>query len=727
MSMHIFFLCTSGLNAGLTTVSLGLARCLDRQGVRVAFCKPISQHPIDSTHQDSSIEFAEKLFGIRPPEPISIDDAEEYLRRDGMDDLMERVVDMVESLEGRADVVVAEGLLPEAAQSFKARLNRAVAWTLGADVIILGRHHVGEYSPFEKSIDVSATTYGSHGDYSNVAACIANRVNFDGIARNGLSEGLPVLTETAALTGINELEITERAEAEAGFIREKCLLLQKHNIAFLGCIPDNPSLRSVRMIDIASELNAEVIHGGDLKKRRVVSIALAARNLPNVLTSINPGVLIVTPADRHDIILAVALAAINKVALSGLILTGSMDLDERTINLCKSGFETSGLPVLRVRTDSFKTASKLATVSPEVPIDDFLRLERVVDFVARNLSSDWFRDRVSQHIRTRMSPAAFRHMVTKMARGNPRTIVLPEGEEPRTIEAAVACEVRGIAHCILLGNPEKVNRIAKAAGLKLPNSLTIIHPDKVRKDYIEPLLQRRGHKGLSPEGALEALEDSVMLGTMMLELGEVDGLVSGAVHSSANTIRPALQIIKTNPSAKIVSSVFFMCLPDQVLVYGDCAVNPDPNASELADIAIQSADTAKKFDIEPIVALISYSTGSSGSGADVEKVVEAAKIVKERRPDLLVDGPLQYDSASTPDVAAKKAPDSLVAGRATVFVFPDLNTGNTTYKAVQRSANLISIGPVLQGLRKPVNDLSRGALVDDIIYTIAVTAIQAAE
>jgi len=237
----------------------------------------------------------------------------------------------------------------------------------------------------------------------------------------------------------------------------------------------------------------------------------------------------------------------------------------------------------------------------------------------------------------------------------------------------------------------------------------------------------RKHKNLTEEQASEALEDTVMLGTVMLALDEVDGLVSGAVHSSANTVRPALQIIKTAPGAKVVSSVFFMCLPEQVLVYGDCAINPDPDADALADIAVQSAKSAENFGIPPRVALISYSTGESGSGAGVDKVRAATAKAKELRPDLLIDGPLQYDAASVADVAAKKAPDSKVAGRATVFVFPDLNTGNTTYKAVQRSANVISIGPMLQGLRKPVNDLSRGALVEDIVYTIAITAVQAAE
>ncbi|WP_441351522.1 phosphate acetyltransferase [Thiolapillus sp.] len=252
-------------------------------------------------------------------------------------------------------------------------------------------------------------------------------------------------------------------------------------------------------------------------------------------------------------------------------------------------------------------------------------------------------------------------------------------------------------------------------------------PDSIRDRYISPMVALRRHKGLTSQMAEAQLEDNVVLGTMMLAADEVDGLVSGAVHTTANTVRPALQLIKTAPGARLVSSVFFMCLPDQVVVYGDCAINPDPDAEALADIAIQSADSASLFGIEPRVAMLSYSTGDSGKGADVEKVREATRLVREQRPDILVDGPLQYDAAANRDVAKTKAPHSKVAGRATVFVFPDLNTGNTTYKAVQRSAGVISIGPMLQGLKKPVNDLSRGALVDDIVYTIAITALQATQ
>ncbi|MBF2947328.1 phosphate acetyltransferase, partial [Pseudomonas aeruginosa] len=293
------------------------------------------------------------------------------------------------------------------------------------------------------------------------------------------------------------------------------------------------------------------------------------------------------------------------------------------------------------------------------------------------------------------------------------------------VQAAAICQARGIARCVLLAKPDEVQAVAQAQGIVLPEGLEIIDPDLVRQRYVEPMVELRKGKGLNAPMAEQQLEDSVVLATMMLALDEVDGLVSGAIHTTASTIRPALQLIKTAPGYNLVSSVFFMLLPDQVLVYGDCAVNPDPSASDLAEIAVQSAASAQAFGIPARVAMISYSTGDSGSGVDVDKVREATRLAREQRPDLLIDGPLQYDAAAIASVGRQKAPNSPVAGQATVFIFPDLNTGNTTYKAVQRSADCVSVGPMLQGLRKPVNDLSRGALVEDIVYTIALTAIQA--
>lgn len=412
--------------------------------------------------------------------------------------------------------------------------------------------------------------------------------------------------------------------------------------------------------------------------------------------------MLVTPADRNDNIIAVAMAALSRVPLAGLILTGDSPVDKRVIEFCRPAFNT-GLPLFSVTSNTYETATKLYQLSPEVPIDDLERMQKAMDHVAQYIDVDWLISRSKTELEFRMSLAAFLHLLTEKARLARKRIVLPEGAEPRTVQAAVICAQRGIARCVLLGDPKEIETVAKSQDLKLPAEIEIIDPAAVRAKYIQPLFERRKEKGLSRGMAASQLEDNVVLGTMMLAEGEVDGLVSGAIHSTANTIRPALQIIKTRPDAKVVSSVFFMCLPEQVLVYGDCAVIPDPDAEILADIAIQSADSAATFEIPPRVAMISYSTGESGFGADVDKVRIATQLAKSRRPDLLIDGPLQYDAAVIPDVAKAKAPDSPVAGRATVIIFPDLNTGNTTCKAVQRSADVIGVGPMLQGLKRPVH------------------------
>lgn len=326
-----------------------------------------------------------------------------------------------------------------------------------------------------------------------------------------------------------------------------------------------------------------------------------------------------------------------------------------------------------------------------------------------------------------MSPAAFRNKLTELARAANKKIALPEGDEPRTVCAAAKVAEQKIAVPVLFGNKDKILAVAKEQGVVLGENVEFVDPDEVRQNYVERLVELRKSKGMTPELAMSMLMDNVALATMMIERNELDGLVSGAVHTTANTIRPPLQIIKTAPNAKLVSAIFFMLMPEQVYVYGDCALNIDPDAEQLSEIAIQSADTAKAFGIDPKVAMVTYSTMNSGKGADVDLMRNATELVRQKRPDIAIDGPLQYDAAVMPDVAAQKAPNSPVAGKATVFIFPSLSTGNTVYKAVQRSANLVSIGPMLQGMRKPVNDLSRGALVDDIIYTIAVTAIQAGQ
>ncbi len=688
---HILYLVPSGNSVGLTSVALGLVRALDSRGIRVSFYKPIGQATGHDAGPERSTHFVRRTSSLTPAPPIPLEEAERLIALGRRDQLLERILRGVKDSNGSADVMIVEGLIDTQESLGEGELNRDLVRTLSAEVIVVGGLSEGGLAELEARIDFTASRYGGFGP-GRVVASIVNRVpNVEPMTLETLKAGL-----------------AERRP--------------EYNL--IGAIPENPDLLACRTIDIAEHLGAEVLHPGEIQQRRVRRIALLASTVPHLLDSLTAGSILVTPGDRIDVLLLVALAAANKIPISGLILTGGHEIPQPILELCRPALET-GLPLLRVTGKSWDTATALGKMSTEIPIDDLDRAQRGMEHVAQHLDVDWIARHLQVPLEARLSPAAFCFRLTEWARALDKRIVLPEGTEPRTLRAAALCTERGIARCVLLGPPEEARRVAAAHGIELPLGLEILDPEAIRAHYVAPLVELRKHKGLTARDAAELLEDNVWLGTLMLAQGEVDGLVSGAVHSTANTIRPALQVIKTSPDAKVVSSVFFMCLPDQVVVYGDCAVIPDPDAETLADIALQSADSAARFGITPRVAMISYSTGESGTGTDVEKVRQATRLARAARPDLLLDGPLQYDAAAIPDVATTKAPGSAVAGRTTVFVFPDLNTGNTTYKAVQRSAHVISIGPMLQGLRRPVNDLSRGALVEDIVYTIAITAIQA--
>jgi phosphate acetyltransferase len=515
--------------------------------------------------------------------------------------------------------------------------------------------------------------------------------------------------------------VAARALAAAGSFE---LGAELRPVPILGSIPTLPGLSAPRVIDVATQLGFEIFNRGDIETARVEKVLVGASNCGKLLGRLRPGTLVVTSFDRSDAIVAAALIAQRGMPLAGFVLTnGGKPMADVTAIL--SAPPLNRLPVLLTNDDTYTTATRLSGMSKHISADDLDRMERVIAFMADRLDVAPLVRRVDLPADVLMPPPIFRHRLVAAARAFPQRIVLPEGDEPRTLQAAAICAEKGIARCVLLGSPEKIRAVADAHGVELTPDVEIIDPDAIRQKYVLPMVEIRKHKGMTPLQAEIGLEDTVTLGTVMLAVGDVDGLVSGAVHTTASTVRPALQLIRTAPGASIVSSVFFMLLPDQVLVYGDCAINPDPNAEELAEIAIQSADSARAFGIEPRVAMISYSTGASGTGEDVDKVRKATGLVRARRPHLVVDGPIQYDAATVESVGLQKAPGSPLAGHANVFVFPDLNTGNTTYKAVQRSANVVSVGPMLQGLRKPVNDLSRGAQVDDIVYTIALTAIQA--
>lgn len=689
--MQTFLIAPIGFDAGLTSVSLGLIRALEQDGLRIGFVKPIAQDTKGEPERSS--HFARELCHLATPEPISMDRAEHLLSRGLLDQLMEEVVHLYQSVARDVDVVIVEGLVQDQQHVFTTYINHKIARTLQAEVILVGAANVLPSHELAEQLDISIQAFG--GQTRQVAGYILNR-----------------------------LPIGQSVQQLAAEISESSRLINSQRIACLGGIPFDSELLAPRTLDVANYLKAKLLHSGQMTRRRVRSISVMARSVPHIVNLLKPGALIVTPGDREDIILATAMATMNGVPLAGLLLTCGEEPHPNISRLCDKAFN-SGLPVLSIDTNTLDTTNLISAMSRQVPADDRERMERVVAHVAEQLETGALRRRIGEAREKRLSPPAFRYQLMERARRANMRIVLPEGNEPRTVRAAAICQEKGIANCVLIGDPREIRQLAEAEGIELPAGIEIVDPLEARSRYVLPMVDLRKNKGLNAPMAEQQLEDNVVLGTMMLALNEVDGLVSGAVHTTANTIRPALQLIKTAPGAKLVSSVFFMLMPDQVYVYGDCAVNPDPTAEELADIAIQSADSAAAFGIVPRVAMISYSTGSSGSGDDVEKVREATRIAREKRPDLMIDGPMQYDAASVESVGRQKAPDSPVAGRATVFVFPDLNTGNTTYKAVQRSANVVSVGPMLQGLKKPVNDLSRGALVDDIVYTIALTAIQA--
>lgn len=691
--MHTLFVAPSNHATGLNSISLGLVRALEESGLKVGFFKPIAQPFPNDSGAERSCLLAKSVLDIDCPDPISLSVAESQLAEGNVDLLLEEVINRYQQAAAGHDVVVVEGMVQTRTNNYSSRLNAQLAKSLDAKVILVAAQDEEEPEQLAEQIEIQIQHFSSFGD-TKVLGLILNKV---------------------------------REEQQENYA-DRLLAALPHagkNLQLLGCIPFAQELNALRTSDVAKLLDAEVLSAGDGDHRRVQNIVLCGRTVPNTVHLFQPGTLVVTSGDRDDVVMAVSLSTLNGTKLAGLLLTGNFEPAEPILELCRAALD-SGLPLFKVSTGSYDTATRLFSLNRETMADDLERASNVTDFVAHHLNLTALVERIrGPRDEARMSPAAFRYQLVKRAKEANKRIVLPEGDEPRTVRAASICVERGIARCVLLAKPEAVAAVALEQGITLPAGLEILDPEAIAERYVEPMCELRKSKGLTPEQAREQLQDTVVLGTMMLALNEVDGLVSGAVHTTASTIRPALQLIKTAPGYSLVSSVFFMLLPEQVLVYGDCAVNPNPNATELAEIALQSAESASALGVTPRVAMISYSTGSSGAGVEVEKVIEATRIAQERRPDLLIDGPLQYDAASVASVGKQKAPDSKVAGQATVFVFPDLNTGNTTYKAVQRSTHCLSVGPMLQGLAKPVNDLSRGALVDDIVFTVALTALQA--
>ncbi len=578
-------------------------------------------------------------------------------------------------------------------------------------------------------------------DYTDVAT----PSELDTNARIAANLGAPIVlsvkaknrtpTEVAQVVELCLVEIAGQHAHTAAVVANRCEPAQMAAVAEAlknitpksYVLPEEPLLDAPAVGDLAQAVEGAVISGDqELLKREVLGVLVAGMTAEHVLERLTDGVAVITPGDRSDVVLAVvsAHAAEGFPSLSCIILNGGLELHPSIAKLV-SGLGQR-LPIIATTHGTFETASRVAATRGRVTASSERKIDTAIELMDTHVDTADLLAQLAIPIPTVVTPQMFTYQLLDRARADRKRIVLPEGEDDRILKAAGRLIQRNVAELTILGDEPQIRARSAELGVDL-SAAKVLNPrtSELCDRFAEQYAELRKHKGVTVEQARETIHDVSYFGTMLVHNDMVDGMVSGAMHTTAHTVRPAFEIIKTQPGITTVSSIFLMCLADRVLAYGDCAIVPDPTSEQLADIAISSARTAAQFNIEPRVAMLSYSTGTSGTGADVDKVRAATELVRERQPDLLVDGPIQYDAAVDPTTAASKMPDSKVAGRATVLIFPDLNTGNNTYKAVQRSAGAIAIGPVLQGLKKPVNDLSRGALIEDIVNTVAITAIQA--
>ncbi|KUO16631.1 phosphate acetyltransferase [Streptomyces dysideae] len=672
---------------GRQVVELGVMELLTRQVDRVGVFRPLVHEGPDRLFE---LLRARYRLAQDPTTVYGMDyqEASVLQAEQGVDELVSTLVDRFHLVARDYDVVLVLGTdYADTQFPDELSLNARLANEFGASVIpvVGGRKQTAE--------SVLAETRNAYRAYDGLGCDV-----------------LAMVTNRVARADRNE--IAQRLESR---LPVPCYVL-----------PDEPALSAPTVSQITHALGAKVLLGDDSGLARdALDFVFGGAMLPNFLNALTPGCMVVTPGDRADLVVgALAAHSAGTPPIAGVLLTLNEQPGDDVLTLAAR--LAPGTPVLSVPGLSFPTAEQLFSMEGKLNAATPRKAETALGLFERYADTGDLLKRVSAPSSDRLTPMMFEHKLLEQARSDLRRVVLPEGTEARVLHAAEVLLRRGVCDLTLLGPVDQIRKKAADLGIDLGDS-QLIDPatSELRDAFAEKYAQFRAHKGVTVELAYDVVSDANYFGTLMVQEGLADGMVSGSVHSTAATIRPAFEIIKTKADADIVSSVFFMCLADKVLVYGDCAVNPDPNAEQLADIAIQSAATAEQFGVEPRIAMLSYSTGTSGTGADVDKVREATELVRQRRPDLKIEGPIQYDAAVEPSVAATKLPGSEVAGQASVLIFPDLNTGNNTYKAVQRSAGAIAVGPVLQGLRKPVNDLSRGALVQDIVNTVAITAIQA--
>ena len=692
---NVLYISASETKSGKSALVLGIMQVLLQNIGKVAIFRPIINTPPDKG-RDHDIDLILKHFELNIPYEdtyaLTFDEARELINSGQQSTLLDSILRKYKYLEENYDFVLCEGtdyMAKDAAFEFD--LNADIAANINAPIILVVN---GAGKSAKEIIASTQTTLDSLVEKGlDIVTCLVNRVELSEIDEQFVAQSLHCNCTNPLVTYV---------------------------------LPEEPILGKPTVADVAKWLDAKVLYGKASLDNLIDDYVIAAMQVENFLNYITHGSFIITPGDRSDLLLAAISSRFSNAYpdISGIVLTGGFEPNAAVKRLLE-GWPGNSVPILAVQEHTFKTIQTISSLYGKIEAYDTRKIHTALRHFDNCVDVREITKRVVNIHSEKITPKMFEFNLLERAKHNKMLIVLPEGEEERVLHAADVLSRRGVADLVLLGNADLVASKIRALGLNL--DATIIQPELSPKfdEYVAAYHEARKHKGISIEQARDTMADTTYFGTMMVQKGEADGMVSGAVHTTAHTIRPALEFVKTKPGFSIISSVFLMCLKDRVLVFGDCAVNPNPTAEQLAEIAIDSANTARIFGIEPRVAMLSYSTGASGKGADVVKIIEATRIAKERAPELLIEGPLQYDAAIDPEVARTKAPGSLVAGQATVFIFPDLNTGNNTYKAVQRAADAVAIGPVLQGLRKPVNDLSRGCTVPDIINTVAITAIQA--
>lgn len=689
------YIATLEPHSGKSMISLGLMQSLLSRMAKVAYFKPVINGEKNG-EKDSHIETVLSHFNL----PLDYHDCYAITRDELIDNRnsgdrnksLNTIITKYKELEESHDFVLVEGTDFDGDSSiFEFDWNVSISKNLGLPVLLISNAQRKTFEEFNRSLEFAYKSYDNQD--VQVLGVVANKI-------------LPE----------NRDELKKQMNHYLPKDMERII------------IPFIPELKSPSLREITESLDAEVLFGEEQLGNIAGKFAVGAMQLPHFLKYIDDKSLVITPGDRADIILGSLQAHISSryPSISGIVLTGGLKPEKPVLKLIE-GTENI-VPIVSAKTGTFETTQKIGKIKSNITPTDVVKIKSSLDTFSKYVAPENFIESMNSYQNQVVTPMMFQHRLISMSKKARKRIVLPESGDPRILEATSRLSKLNIVDIILLGEPEKIEMDLNKLNLQInPENVSVIDPHNFDgfEDYVTTFYELRKHKNVNMDMAKDAMKDVSYFGTMMIYKGDADGMVSGAIHTTQHTIRPALQFIKTKPGCSVVSSIFFMCLDDRVSVFGDCAINPNPTAPQLAEIAISSADSAAAFGIEPKVAMLSYSSGASGKGEDVDIVREATEIVKAQRPDLKIEGPIQYDAAVDPFVGKKKMPNSEVAGQASVLIFPDLNTGNNTYKAVQRETGALAIGPMLQGLNKPVNDLSRGCTVNDILNTVILTAIQA--